>query len=136
MPLALLPPVAILSDHPGIQTTIQAADISPGVDTVIEATGTPDGLKLASQLVRPRGTIVLKSTYHGQTTFDFTSLVVNEINLVGSRCGPFPQAIKILQQTLVSVEPLIHARYTIDQGTEALECATTPGTLKVLITMD
>jgi len=127
--------LALLTQQ-GIHTTIQAANISPGVDTVIEATGSPDGLKLASQLVRPRGTIVLKSTYHGQTTFDFTFIVVHEINLVGSRCGPFPQAIELLQHTQVSVEPLIHARYTLDHGIDAMECATTRGTLKVLITMD
>lgn len=125
-----------LLEQQGIHTTIQAEDISPGVDTVIEATGTPEGLKLASRLVRPRGAIVLKSTYHGQTTFDFTALVVNEVALIGSRCGPFPQAIELLRQSHIKVEPLIHARFAIDHGIEAIECASAPGTLKVLITMD
>jgi len=119
-----------------IHTTVDFNDISSGVDIIIEATGTPDGLKLANQLVRPRGTIVLKSTYHGQTTFDFTALVVNEIQLFGSRCGPFPQAIELLKQHRLNVEPLIHARFSIDQGIEAIKHASTPGTLKVLITMD
>ena len=127
--------LALLTQQ-GIHTTVEAKDISPGVDTIIEATGTPVGLKLASQLVRPRGTIVLKSTYHGQTTFDFTSMVINEITIVGSRCGPFPQAIELLRKNTVSVEPLIQARYSIDKGVEAIERAATPGTLKVLLTMD
>ena len=79
---------------------------------------------------------MLKSTYHGHTTFDFTALVVNEINVVGSRCGPFPQALEMLKQNRVNVEPLIHASFPIDQGIEAIKLASTPGSLKVLITMD
>lgn len=120
----------------GIQVTEEQKDIPPGVDTIIEATGSPEGLKLACQLIRPRGTIVLKSTYHGQTTFDFTSLVINEVNIVGSRCGPFPQAIELLKHNQVNVEPLIHARFPINHGMEAIKQATTSGALKVLITMD
>ncbi|MDA0739996.1 MAG: alcohol dehydrogenase catalytic domain-containing protein [Nitrospirae bacterium] len=127
--------LALLKHH-GIQTTVNVEDVSPGADIVIEATGSPDGLKLANQLLRPKGTLVLKSTYHGQTTFDFTSLVINEITIVGSRCGPFPQAIKLLQKNSVSVEPLIRVRYSINQGVEAIERAATSGTLKVLLTMD
>lgn len=125
-----------LLDHQGIQTTTRIGDVAPGVDTAIEATGSPDGLKLANQLLRPRGTLVLKSTYHGQTTFDFTSLVINEINIVGSRCGPFPRALELLKKNAVTVEPLIQARYSIDQGIDAIKRAATPGTLKVLLTMD
>lgn len=120
----------------GIETTMQPEEVTPGVDIVIEATGSPDGLKLANQLIRPQGTLVLKSTYHGQTTFDFTSLVVNEVNLVGSRCGPFPKAIELLKRTRVSVEPLIHARYSLDEGMKAIQHAEARGTLKVLLTMD
>ena len=123
--------------HPqGIRTTVNPEEVSTGVDVVIEATGTPNGLKTATHLVRPRGTIVLKSTYHGQTTFDFTGLVVNEITMVGSRCGPFPRAIELLQQHRVNVEQLIQARFSIDQGVEAIKRASTSGTLKVLITID
>ena len=94
------------------------------------------GLKLANQILRPRGTLVMKSTYPGYTTFDFTSLVVNEINIVGSRCGPFPQALEMLEQNRVCVEPLIHSKFSINQGIEAIKLASTPGILKVLITMD
>lgn len=125
-----------LLNQQGIKTTVQIEDVPAEVDIVVEATGSPDGLKLANQLLRPRGTLVLKSTYHGQTTFDFTSLVINEINLIGSRCGPFPRAIELLQKNSVSVEPLIQARYSINQGIEAIERASTSGTLKVLLTMD
>ena len=120
----------------GIQTTTQIEDVSPGIDIAIEATGSPDGLKLANQILRPRGTLVMKSTYPGYTTFDFTSLVVNEINIVGSRCGPFPQALEMLEQNRVCVEPLIHSKFSINQGIEAIKLASTPGILKVLITMD
>jgi threonine dehydrogenase-like Zn-dependent dehydrogenase len=125
-----------LLNQQGIETTLQPGDLLPGVDIVVEATGSPDGLRLANRLLRPRGTLVLKSTYHGETTFDFTSLVVNEINLIGSRCGPFPQAIELLQRNSVTVGPLIQARYSLAQGMEAMERATTTGTLKVIITMD
>ena len=137
--------LSVLGRHPeklallrqqGIHTTQHADDLSSSVDIVIEATGSPEGLKVASRLIRPRGTIVLKSTYHDQTTIDMTSLVVNEIQLVGSRCGPFPQAIEFLQHTRVRVEPLIHHRFGIDHGVEAMDCASTPGTLKVLLTME
>ena len=120
----------------GIETTTQIENVSPGIDIAVEATGSPDGLKLANQLLRPRGTLVMKSTYHGHTTFDFTALVVNEINILGSRCGPFPQALEMLKQNHVSVEPLIHSKLSINQGIEAIKLASTPGTLKVLITMD
>ena len=120
----------------GIQTTTQIEDVSPGIDIAIEATGSPDGLKVANQLLRPRGTLVMKSTYPGHTTFDFTSLVVNEINIVGSRCGPFPQALEMLEQNRVCVEPLIHSKFSINQGIEAIKLASTPGILKVLITMN
>ena len=77
----------------------------------------------------------MKSTYHGHAPFDFTDLVVNEINIIGSRCGPFSQALDMLTQNRVSVEPLIHSKFAIDQGIEAMKLASTPGTLKVLITM-
>lgn len=62
--------------------------------------------------------------------------MINEITIVGSRCGPFPQAIKLLQKNSVNVEPLIRVRYSINQGVEAIERAATSGTLKVLLTMD
>ena len=100
----------------GIRVTTSASDIPSGVDLVVEATGHPDGLTLARQLVRPRGTIVLKSTYHGNMSLNMSQLVVDEISLMGSRCGPFPPAIRLLEQGLVQVGPLVQEHYSINDG--------------------
>ncbi len=136
--------LTILGRHPeklqilasrGIHTSQDPASLSPGFDIVVEATGTPDGFALAGQHVRPRGTIVLKSTYHGQPAVDMTSLVVDEITVVGSRCGPFPTAIALLRDNAIDVQSLIHKRFPIEQGTEAFACAATKGVLKVLLEM-
>ena len=136
--------LTVLGRHPeklqilaarGIRTNQDPASLSPGFDIVVEATGTADGFKLACEYVRPRGTIVLKSTYHGQTAVDMTALVVHEITVVGSRCGPFPRAIELLKENAVDVQPLIHKRFSIEQGTDAFEHAATKGVLKVLLEM-
>ncbi|NKB82725.1 MAG: alcohol dehydrogenase catalytic domain-containing protein [Nitrospirales bacterium] len=119
----------------GIRIATSLEHITPGADIIIEATGTPHGLTTAAQLVRPRGTIVLKSTYHGDVTVNMTSLVINEVTLIGSRCGPFEPAIRLLEQQLVDVTPLIHAHYPIDDALTALDSAGTKGTLKVMLTM-
>jgi threonine dehydrogenase-like Zn-dependent dehydrogenase len=109
--------------------------LEPGADFIIEATGTPSGISMAEKLVRPRGTIVLKSTYHGNTTVCLTNYVIHEINLIGSRCGPFAPAIRLLQQRLVDVRPLIHATFPLEQGLKAFEVAKKSPTLKVLFEM-
>lgn len=119
----------------GIHTNQDPASLSPGFDIVVEATGTPDGLALAGEYVRPRGTIVLKSTYHGQTAMDMTSLVVHEITVVGSRCGPFPAAIKLLRENAIDVQSLIHKRFPIERAADAFACAATKGVLKVILEM-
>ena len=124
----------ILADR-GIRTSQDPASLSPGLDIVVEATGTAGGFKLACEYVRPRGTIVLKSTYHGQTAVDMTSLVVHEITVVGSRCGPFSTAIALLRDNAIDVQSLIHKRFPIEQGTDAFEHAATKGVLKVLLEM-
>jgi len=120
----------------GIRVSTSADDVDRGADVVVEATGTPDGLATARALVRPRGTIVLKSTYHGALTVNLTMAVVDEVSLVGSRCGPFAPAIRLLEQRLVEVEPMIHARYALDDGLAAFERASAKGTLKVLLKME
>jgi alcohol dehydrogenase len=104
-------------------------------DVVIEATGTPSGLRAALQIVRPRGKIVLKSTCHDPPQASLSEIVVDEVQMLGSRCGPFAPALRILAQGLVSVEPLIQARYPLDDGVMALERAAERGSLKVLIEM-
>ena len=124
----------ILADR-GMHTSQAPASLSPGLDIVVEATGTANGFKLACEYVRPRGTIVLKSTYHGQTAVNMTALVVHEITVIGSRCGPFPTAIALLRDNAIDVESLIHQRYPIERGTDAFEHAATKGVLKVILEM-
>jgi 2-desacetyl-2-hydroxyethyl bacteriochlorophyllide A dehydrogenase len=102
-------------------------------DLVVEATGSPGGLALAKRAVRPCGTIVLKSTYKGSIEMDFSALVVDEIRLVGSRCGPFPAALRLLEQGLVDPLPLVDSRFPLQQGIEALRLAAKSGRLKVLL---
>jgi threonine dehydrogenase-like Zn-dependent dehydrogenase len=100
---------------------------------VVECTGNPDGLALAARTVRPRGTIVLKSTYHGEARLDASRLVVNEVTLVGSRCGPFPRALEVLAARGIDVAALVHARFPLREGLRAFDEAARPGALKVLL---
>ncbi len=102
-------------------------------DVVVDATGSPDGFELAMRAVRPRGTIVLKSTFATAGGLNLAPLVVDEITVVGSRCGPFPEAIAALANGEVDVSALISAEFPLDRGPEALEAAGTPDMLKVLL---
>jgi threonine dehydrogenase-like Zn-dependent dehydrogenase len=121
----------------GMAVTTDFSAIKPAtLDTVVEATGTPSGFALARQLVRPRGTIVLKSTYQGEALpVNLTAIVVDEIALIGSRCGPFEPAIRLLARQQIEVESLIQARYPLEEGLAAFERAAVRGTLKVIVTM-
>jgi threonine dehydrogenase-like Zn-dependent dehydrogenase len=102
-------------------------------DIVVEATGAASGLQLAMSAVRPRGTLVLKSTIAGDHQLSLAPLVINEINVVGSRCGPFPNALKALAERSVSVTPLIEKVYTLDHGIDAFRHAASPGARKILL---
>jgi threonine dehydrogenase-like Zn-dependent dehydrogenase len=102
-------------------------------DVVVECTGNPDGLAIALRAVRPRGTVVLKSTYHGPATLDLARVVVDEVSLVGSRCGPFAPALAALATGRVDVRPLVEARYPLADAVAAFEHAARPGALKVLV---
>jgi 2-desacetyl-2-hydroxyethyl bacteriochlorophyllide A dehydrogenase len=102
-------------------------------NTVVEATGSVDGFTAARRAVRPRGTIVLKSTYNEQVQIDFSSIVVDEITLVGSRCGSFGPAISLLKNSRVDPTLLIERRYTLKDARAALAHASQPGALKVLL---
>ena len=102
-------------------------------DISIESTGNPEGFAIARRALRPRGTLVLKSTYAGALTFDASALVVDEITLIGSRCGPFKPALQLLAHNQVNVNYLIHSRYSLDEGLAAFEKAQSPGVLKVLL---
>lgn len=104
-------------------------------DVVVDCTGHPDGFAAARELVKPRGTLVLKSTFHGDVQVNLSALVVDEITLVGSRCGPFAPALHLLERDLVDVESLISATYPLDEGLAAFERAQQKGVLKVLLDM-
>jgi len=104
-----------------------------GADVVVDCAGSDSGLALAAQLVRPRGRIVLKSTFHGSQTLAMTPLVVSEVTLIGSRCGPFDAALRLLVRRLVDVDPLIDAVMPLAKGVAAFERAQTPGSMKVLL---
>jgi alcohol dehydrogenase len=118
----------------GIRTQLSGEDIGPGADVVVEATGSAQGFATARSLVRPRGALVLKSTFHGDVSINLSMVVVDEITLVGSRCGPFAPALRLLEQRLVDVESLVHETFPLDEGLAAFERAAAPGVLKVLLT--
>jgi len=108
----------------------------PPQDVVVECSGSPSGWELALQLIRPQGTLILKSTYHQSFPFNPAPLVIHEIRLVGSRCGPFPAAIRLLEEGKIQVKPLIHRIFSLSQALEAFEYAQQEGVLKVLLRMD
>ena len=102
-------------------------------DVVVEATGSAAGLELAISAVRPRGTLVLKSTIAGAHQVSLAPVVINEINVLGSRCGVFPDALEALAANDVSVTPLIEQVYPLDQGIEAIQHAGRQGARKILL---
>ena len=102
-------------------------------DVVIEATGSTDGFTLARRAVRPRGTMVLKSTYAGDMSVNISSIVVDEITVLGSRCGPFEPALRLLETGEVDPSVLISDRYKLNDALKAFEKAAQPGVLKVLL---
>ena len=105
-------------------------------DVAVECTGNPDGFSLALQGLRPRGILVLKSTYAGKLNIDASAIVVNEITIIGSRCGPFAKALDLLADHRVDVSYLIEARYPLEQGLAAFDRAQQRGVLKILLKME
>src|SRR5262249_59186715 len=102
-------------------------------DYVVEATGSPEGLPQAIGMVRPLGTVILKSTTHGSASLDTAPVVVNEVTLVGSRCGPFRPALDMLAAGRVNVADMISDSYSLGQAPAAFERAQQRGVLKVLL---
>ncbi|HNR11904.1 MAG TPA: alcohol dehydrogenase catalytic domain-containing protein [Thermodesulfobacteriota bacterium] len=117
----------------GIRTCLIDELSREKVDFVIECTGSPSGLEEAFKLIHPRGTIVLKSTFFVQPKLDLAPLVINEINLIGSRCGPFFPAIRLLEAHGATVEPLISDRFDLKDGIKALQAAKRKDTLKIVL---
>src|SRR6266508_1609527 len=102
-------------------------------DIVVEATGSPSGFSLARRAIRPRGTMVLKSTYKGEMSVNFSSIVVDEINLIGSRCGPFEPALRLMESKQVDPTVLIMDEFKLEDILKAFERAAETGVLKILI---
>jgi len=100
---------------------------------LVEATGSPTGFALAQQMTEPRGTLVLKSTFHGAAPVETWPIVVKEITVVGSRCGPFARAIDLLRSGKVDPRPLITRTFPLADAQEAIEIAQQLGIMKVLL---
>jgi threonine dehydrogenase-like Zn-dependent dehydrogenase len=117
-------------------TTATQAELEPkSFDIVVDATGSPTGLQQAIGLTRPRGTLVLKSTYHGRLSLDAAPIVIDEITLIGSRCGPFAIAVAALEAGSIDPRPLIDAVLPLHEGVAGFERSAEPGGLKVLLDM-
>ena len=102
-------------------------------DIVVEATGSSSGFDLARKAIRPRGTLVMKSTYKGDMTVNFSSIVVDELTILGSRYGPFEPALRLLEKGEVDPTVLIANRFKLSEAVKAFEEAARPGMLKVLL---
>ena len=122
-----------LLDSRGIRVIAEEAIQPWRWDIVVEATGSPSGFALARKAIRPRGTLVMKSTYKGELSVNFSSIVVDEINLVGSRCGPFEPALRLMESHQVDPTILIADEFKLDQALKAFEHAAEAGMLKVLV---
>lgn len=120
-----------------LKTVNQPTEIQPGADLVVEATGSGNGLAEAIRLCRPRGIVVLKTTIAGQTSMNLSSVVINEISILGSRCGQFGDGIQMLKNYPdLPVERLITDRHPLEQALFAFERATQPDALKVLLNIN
>ena len=102
-------------------------------DVVVECTGSASGLTTAMSLTRPRGTLVLKSTVAAGEALNLAPIVIDEISVVGSRCGPFPRALEALANGHIDVTPLVSDRYGLRDGVAAMARAATKGVIKVLL---
>ncbi|HNX26776.1 MAG TPA: alcohol dehydrogenase catalytic domain-containing protein [Phycisphaerae bacterium] len=121
----------------GIKTVL-AQNFSPDKswDVTVEATGSPAGFDAAIAATRPAGTIILKSTFVAESGMNMAMVVVNEITIMGSRCGPFDAALRALREKRFDVTPLITARFSLDDGLAAMAAATSGNNIKVLIDVD
>lgn len=139
-------PVLLIGKHKDKMRIAAARDIETATtdevkgrhhnfDVVVEASGGESGFALALDLVRPRGVLVLKSTFRGMTSIDAARIVVDEISIIGSRCGRFAPALDLLKNGSIDVTSLITEEFPLANGVRALERATEPGVLKVLLRM-
>lgn len=122
----------------GLNTSIRTAhldDVTPdrSADVVVDCTGSATGLPTALQHVKPWGTVALKTTVAGEQTMALAPIVIDEVRIVGSRCGPFADALTGLQSGRINVKPLIYSRYPIDEAIEAIQTTANTPALKILL---
>ncbi|HEY5839001.1 MAG TPA: alcohol dehydrogenase catalytic domain-containing protein [Pyrinomonadaceae bacterium] len=124
-----------IAERRGIETnTVEKAQQRKGeFGVVVEASGSPTGFALAVELLHPRGVLVLKSTFHGATELEAAPLVVNELSVVGSRCGRFAPALELLKQNAIDVDSLISEEFALADGVSAMRRAADRDVMKVLL---
>ncbi|HLJ44543.1 MAG TPA: alcohol dehydrogenase catalytic domain-containing protein [Bryobacteraceae bacterium] len=122
-----------ISDDAGISIELAAKRPKSAYDWVVDATGSSGGLQQAVQMTRPRGTIIMKSTIHGLVGIDTAPVIVNELTLVGSRCGRFEPALRLLKAGKITVDRLISNTLPLNEAPKAFELAERPGALKLLL---
>jgi threonine dehydrogenase-like Zn-dependent dehydrogenase len=130
-----------LPEQLGLRTGMVTEQEDNVYDLVVEATGNDAGFAHSLRLVRPQGTLVLKSTFHGKANINLTKLVVGEIRVIGSRCGPFEPALRLLKAGSddqiaingIQVKPLVEGEYPLRDGLAALTHAARPGVRKILL---
>ncbi len=121
----------------GVKTILsENVDVKPVYDVVIEATGSVSGFETSLALVKPRGTLVLKSTIAASKEFNFAPVVINEITILGSRCGRFKPALNYIKQKKINFEPLISGIFPFDKAIEAFEKNKQKDSLKILISTE
>lgn len=125
-----------ISKERGIATSTSRDAYAQRFRVVIEATGSSSGLEQAIAMTQPRGMVVLKSTVHDKVSFDLASVIVNEITLVGSRCGRFSPAIELLADKRIDVKPMLSCEFALADATPAFEKANESGILKVILRND
>jgi len=123
-----------ISRSRGIETAAAGTEPAKAFRYVVDATGSPGGLRTAVHMAEPRGTVILKSTIHGEVPIDTAPVIVDEITLIGSRCGRFEPAIELLRNREVDVTPLITDRIPLKRAADAFRTAARQGVLKVLLT--
>ena len=125
--------LALAGDTITQRRSSELSDARHTFDVVVDATGSPSGLEDAVRLTRPRGTVVLKTTVAGPHALSLAPVVIDELTVVGSRCGPFARAIDALARDLVDVRSLVSEVFPLDRAEEAFACASTRGVAKVVI---
>jgi len=124
-----------VAENRGIETVLlkDAPKLNRSFDMAVEASGSESGFQTALDLLKPRGKLVLKSTFQGRTNLEMRRVVVDEITIVGSRCGRFASALGLLRDGKVDVESLISEEFALEKGVAAMECAAQKGVMKILL---